>query len=120
VAYRDLEDGGVFLPVINVQVRYRRPAHYDDLLDIEVTFPEPPSARVRTTYAVRRVTDDARTDDPQADDPQADDGDASARPIVTGEVTLCFVDGATRRPTDPPEVVQEAFAQAMEQDAAAG
>jgi acyl-CoA thioester hydrolase len=125
VAYRDLEDAGIFLPVVDVQVRYRRPAQYDDLLAVEVTFPEPPSTRVRTTYAVRRLTADDRTDNGASADGASADGAkargaeadaeaAQAAPIVTGEVTLCFVDGATRRPTAPPEVVQEAFAQVME------
>jgi acyl-CoA thioester hydrolase len=33
-SYREMEAGGVFLPVIEVDCRYRRPARYDDQLEI--------------------------------------------------------------------------------------
>ncbi len=96
VAYRDLEDEGVFLPVVEATLRYRRPARYDDELAVEVRFPEPPATRVVTAYAIRRVEPDGTLAEP---------------PLVTGRVTLCFVDGDTGRPTDPPDAVDAAFAQ---------
>lgn len=33
--YRDLEADGVFLAVVKLEVRYRRPARYDDLLRLD-------------------------------------------------------------------------------------
>lgn len=33
-AYRDIETSGVFLPAVSVQINYRAPARYDDLLEI--------------------------------------------------------------------------------------
>jgi acyl-CoA thioester hydrolase len=33
--YRDLETAGVFLAVVRLEVRYRRPARYDDELRLE-------------------------------------------------------------------------------------
>jgi acyl-CoA thioester hydrolase len=52
--YRDLEAWGVALPVVEATCRYRRPAHYEDLLQIEVVVDELRSASVRFAYAVRR------------------------------------------------------------------
>ena len=34
-SYRDLEEAGVFLAVVHLEARYRRPARYDDLLRLE-------------------------------------------------------------------------------------
>ena len=34
VSYKSLEDSGVMLPVINLNVQYIKPAKYDDLLTI--------------------------------------------------------------------------------------
>lgn len=34
--YRDLEDKGVFFAVIDLAIRYKKPARYDDLLTIHV------------------------------------------------------------------------------------
>ena len=53
-SYRDLEAWGVALPVVEASCRYRRPAHYEDLLDIEVVVDEMRAASVRFVYAVRR------------------------------------------------------------------
>jgi acyl-CoA thioester hydrolase len=40
--YRDMENMGVIMPVIEVQCRYLRPALYDDLLTIKVILKELP------------------------------------------------------------------------------
>lgn len=40
--YRDMEEMGVIMPVIDVQCRYLRPARYDDLLTIRVILKELP------------------------------------------------------------------------------
>src|ERR1700676_3568853 len=37
LAYKDLEDQGYLLVLTRVQVRYRRPASYDDLLTLRTT-----------------------------------------------------------------------------------
>ena len=37
VAYKDLEDQGYFLVIVRAEVRYRSPAHYDDLLTVRAT-----------------------------------------------------------------------------------
>jgi len=35
--YREMEETGVFLPVIEAQCEYRRPARYDDEVDVRTT-----------------------------------------------------------------------------------
>ena len=52
--YREVERRGYRLPVIDAQVRYQRPAQYDDLLLIETCVASASGATVRFTYRVRR------------------------------------------------------------------
>ncbi len=53
-SYKDLEAWGVALPVVEAHCAYKRPARYEDLLDIEVEIGELRGASVRFVYAVRR------------------------------------------------------------------
>ncbi len=54
VVYRDLEAQGYLLPVVEVGVKYHRPALYDDQLTIVTTLAEKPLLRIRLDYEVRR------------------------------------------------------------------
>jgi acyl-CoA thioester hydrolase len=51
---KDLDAWDVALPVIEVQCHYRRPAHYEDLLQIEVDITEVRAASMRFSYQVCR------------------------------------------------------------------
>jgi acyl-CoA thioester hydrolase len=98
VPYRKLEETGVIMPVVDVHLRYHRPAHYDDLLAIETAFPEPPGVRVPIDYTVRL---------------KHEDGTLTPAPCVTGRVTLCFVDPERNRPIGAPPMIREAFERAL-------
>jgi acyl-CoA thioester hydrolase len=49
-SYKLLEEQGVMLPVIHYEIKYYKPAFYDDLLDIKTTIPTLPSARLQFSY----------------------------------------------------------------------
>jgi acyl-CoA thioester hydrolase len=55
--YRDLEDEGFLLPVTEAQVRYIKPARYDDLLRVEVSVAELRRASLRFAYRLLREED---------------------------------------------------------------
>ena len=55
--YRDLEAGGLFLPVVEAHCDYRAPARYDDDLDVLTTGSMRSRARVAFEYEVRRGVD---------------------------------------------------------------
>lgn len=93
VAYRELEAGGIIMPVVDLAVQYRRPARYDDLLAITARFDEVPSFRVRVGYEVRRVDEDDL--------------------LVSGHVSLCFIDTARNRPVPTPPAVRDVFDRAF-------
>lgn len=52
--YRDLEAAGVFLVVAKLSLRYRRPAMYDDQLDVTVTALPTVGVKLEHQYEIRR------------------------------------------------------------------
>ena len=54
VSYAELEKRGLGWPVIEAQVKYLKPARYDELLTVELTLAEVRGASLRFTYRVVR------------------------------------------------------------------
>ena len=54
MTYRDLEDRGFLLVLTKVEVRYKRPAHYDDVLTIRTTAERTTAVRIDHRYEVVR------------------------------------------------------------------
>jgi acyl-CoA thioester hydrolase len=52
--YRDLEDQGFLLVLTRVQVRYRRPARYDDLLTLRTTVVRTTLVKIEHRYELFR------------------------------------------------------------------
>ena len=57
LVYRELEERGLLLPVIEAQLRYRQPARYDDLVSIEVEPRDVRAASFRFVYRLTRSSD---------------------------------------------------------------
>lgn len=91
--YRRLEDSGIIMPVVDLNVRYHRPAKYDDLIEIHTRFDGVPDFRLPIDYEVRRHDD--------------------STVFTSGRVTLCFVDRERNRPVRCPEQVRVIFERAL-------
>ena len=89
VAYKTLEESGIRMPVVEVNIKYRLPAYYDDLLEISSVIAEPPRSRICIQNEVRRA------------------GESDV--LVSGEVTLCFFDESRNRPVAAPDHIAELF-----------
>ena len=57
MSYRQLEETGIFLPVIEAHCRYLKPAYYDDILTIVTRFQFAGPARLRFDYQIKRDDD---------------------------------------------------------------
>lgn len=57
ISYRELEAAGYRLPVLEVRVKYLKPAFYDDTVTIHTTLAEKPLLRIELAYEVRRGDD---------------------------------------------------------------
>jgi acyl-CoA thioester hydrolase len=65
ISYKSLEDIGILLPVINFNVRYFAPAHYDDELRITTVIRQLPTAQLKFQYQCHRgeiLLNEAETD----------------------------------------------------------
>lgn len=88
--YRELEAQGYFLPVLEVHVKYLRPAVYDDTVTIVTTLRERPVLRIRLEYEVKR-------------------GDEL---LATAETVHAFID-RSGKPVRPPANVVNTFTTAF-------
>ena len=57
IAYRDIEERGIFLPVYEASAQYLKPARYDDLLEIHLVVTHT-RVKIRFEYKVHRSGDD--------------------------------------------------------------
>ncbi len=61
VTYRDVEQSGIILPVIEAHCNYRQPARYDDELEIRTTGRLLSQVRVQFDYEIVREGDGVTT-----------------------------------------------------------
>lgn len=86
--YRQLEESGILMPVVSLQLRYHRPARYDDLLLVRTQVNEPPGRRI--TFSSQIFNEEGTH-------------------LTSGEVTLTFIDQSTGRPCPAPERLISTF-----------
>ena len=88
IRYKDLEDEGVMLPVLDMHIKYISPAKYDDLLTIETTIEEITGSRIFFTYKICNESD---------------------KEVVIAKTTLVFVARDSMRPIKAPERILKAL-----------
>lgn len=57
VSYATLEQAGVFLVVTSVEMKYRRPVHYDDLVELRTTVSGGSRVKIVHTYELALLED---------------------------------------------------------------
>ena len=57
-AYAALEDAGVLIVVVEANLKYKRPARFDDVLAVTLELYEVGAASMRIAYEVRRLGED--------------------------------------------------------------
>ena len=61
VSYKDMEASNVMLPVVSLNINYKKSAHYDDILTITTTLIKPPTASIEFAYEIRNSSGDLLT-----------------------------------------------------------
>jgi len=56
-SYREMEEGGVYFPVLEVSCKYHRPARFDDRIQVRTRAERIRFARLRFQYEVLRIED---------------------------------------------------------------
>jgi acyl-CoA thioester hydrolase len=85
--YREMEDMGIEMPVVEINMRYLRSARYDDLITVRTQLRELPQQHVITFHQ--------------------DIFNEAGKLITTGSVTLFFMNRATKRRTVMPDILRE-------------
>ena len=57
MSYKSMEESGVMLPVVNLNINYKKPAKYDELLTIKTTVNESPTFKIIFDYEVYNEND---------------------------------------------------------------
>jgi acyl-CoA thioester hydrolase len=81
-SYKEMEDSGVMLPVYTCNLKYFKPALYDDLLVIKTTIKELPTARITFDYEIYNQNNEL---------------------LNIGNTTLVFIDMKTNKPRSAPQ-----------------
>lgn len=87
--YSEIEKAGYQLPLIEAGLKYKNPAHYDDVLLIEATVNELYSAKVHIEYKIIRESDQTL--------------------IASGFTTHMFIKVDNKKPTKPPQIYIDAL-----------
>ena len=82
--YKELEENGIMLPVLENHSKFIGPARYDELLTIRTTIPEMPGVRIRFEYEIFNHKNEL---------------------INTGWTRLVFVSIENGNPVRPPEEI---------------
>ncbi|MEO1547546.1 MAG: thioesterase family protein, partial [Bacteroidota bacterium] len=53
ITYRSMEENGIMLPVISLQMNFKQSALYDDLLTVETRLVKTPSVKIEFDYTIR-------------------------------------------------------------------
>lgn len=80
--YKSLEASGVFLPVIGIEIDYKKSAKYDDELTVESSLIEKPNIRIQFSHKIFNQEGDL---------------------LVTGISKLVFLDKKNNRPVKCPK-----------------
>ncbi len=86
ISYRLMEESGIMLPVLDLQVKYIKPARYDDLLTIETVIPQLPGSRIVFAYTCFNEQEEL---------------------LTKGETTLAFIRKEDYRPVRAPQLLLE-------------
>jgi acyl-CoA thioester hydrolase len=87
-SYKEMEERGILMPVINLNVNYKKPALYDDEVRIVTMVKTLPNVRITFEYECYNQLNEL---------------------LNTGSVTLVFIDKLKNKLTMPPDWFMNAF-----------
>jgi acyl-CoA thioester hydrolase len=88
ISYKELEKKGIMLPVLELKVKYHKPAKYDDLLTIKTIVKKRPSITIEFHFEIFNEQNEL---------------------LTTGFTSLVFIDMKRNKPTRPPKIIIDLF-----------
>ncbi len=86
LSYKELEESGIMLPVLEYNVKFFKPAFYDDLIRIRTSIIEMPSVRLKFEF---------------------ESYNSEQIQLNKANVTLVFIDMSKNKPCPPPDLFIE-------------
>ncbi|MET6990337.1 acyl-CoA thioesterase [Sediminicola arcticus] len=85
-SYKKMEEDGVMLPVISLQLNFKKSAVYDDLITVVTILKKRPSVKIEFDYKIYNEADEI---------------------LVEAHTVLAFINKVTKRPMKCPEAILE-------------
>ena len=85
-SYKKMEEEGVMLPVISLQINFKKSAVYDDMIRVVTTLKKRPSVKIEFEYKIYNEADEI---------------------LAEAHTVLAFIDMATKRPMKCPDIILE-------------
>ena len=86
VSYKSMEESGIGLPIVNMNITYKKSAVYDELLTVHTVFKSQTSVKLEFDCAIYNESNEL---------------------LTTAQFMLVFVSLKTGRPTAPPKYILE-------------
>ncbi|WP_420602061.1 acyl-CoA thioesterase [Flagellimonas sp.] len=86
ITYKSMEENGIILPVISLQINYKKSALYDDLLTVETKIKKPPLVKIEFDYKIYNQEKEL---------------------LVEANTVLAFMDKKTNKPIKCPNSILE-------------
>ncbi len=84
VSYKEMEENGVALPIVSININYKKSARYDELLTVSTTFKSQTSVKIEFDCEIHNEQMEL---------------------LTTAHFILVFVDTKKGRPIAPPEYI---------------
>ncbi|PWA09609.1 acyl-CoA thioesterase [Flavobacterium sp. ZT3R18] len=86
ISYKKMEESGIALPIVNMNINYKKSAVYDELLTVHTVFKSQTSVKIEFDCAIYNEAKEL---------------------LTTAQFMLVFVSLKTGRPTAPPDYILE-------------
>ena len=86
ISYKSMEESGIGLPIVNMNITYKKSAVYDELLTVHTVFKSQTSVKLEFDCAIYNESKEL---------------------LTTAQFMLVFVSLKTGRPTAPPDYILE-------------
>lgn len=88
ISYKNMEENGVMLPVVSLNINYKKSAVYDDVIHVKTKLKTMPTAKIEFEYEITNESGDI---------------------LTLASTTLVFIDMKTNRPIKAPEYILNAI-----------
>ena len=84
ISYKSMEENGIMLPVVSLNINYKKSAGYDDVINVKTQLKNIPTAKIEFEYEITNENGEI---------------------ITIANTTLVFIDMKTNRPVRAPQYI---------------